>query len=250
MPEPTAGSLALAEIFALTEALPAEIGLASTVSELEASLRLLADRFAVVMDDPLTDQLRDGYVGSMAALADMYSVYGPVLESANPALADVEAFTNENLAITEQITAVDALLFATLDQVLRERGTATALYFADVFDPIGEYSEILGSLTTLTDLRPSEELLAFDTLASETGDIRLELEALTPPPDLEDLHDRQVSLIADADSIFLEFLDLLVAREEPGVTLFLALGALQRDSLVLREERSAAVTAELRGETR
>ncbi len=57
-------------------------------------------------------------------------------------------------------------------------------------------------------------------------------------------------MIADAESIFLEFLDLLVAREEPGVTLFLALGALQRDSLVLREERSAAVTAELRGETR
>jgi hypothetical protein len=103
-------------------------------------------------------------------------------------------------------------------------------------------------LGTLTSLRPSEELEAWDSLLARTGDVRDELAALVPTPRLEELHERQVALMADTEAVFEEFLDLLVAREEPGASLILALGAIQRDGLLLREERGAAVTEELRGE--
>jgi hypothetical protein len=146
------------------------------------------------------------------------------------------------------VSAIDEELFAGLDRVLRDRGTTGAVYLADMLGPIAEYSQLLVELGTLTSLRPSEELEAWDSLLARTGDVRDELAALVPTPRLEELHERQVALMADTEAVFEEFLDLLVAREEPGASLILALGAIQRDGLLLREERGAAVTEELRGE--
>lgn len=247
-PAPTSEGLALADLFELAESLLAELSTAVTVADIETSFRSLADRFAAVADDPAIDPIRDRYAASMTDWADMYATYGPVLESPNPSPAQIQGFTDANAEITEEVSATDEQLFAGLDRVLRDRGTTGAVYRADMLGPIAEYSQLLVELGTLTSLRPSEELEAWDSLLARTGDVRDELAALVPTPRLEELHERQVALMADTEAVFEEFLDLLVAREEPGASLILALGAIQRDGLLLREERGAAVTEELRGE--
>ncbi|GJM37266.1 MAG: hypothetical protein DHS20C19_06330 [Acidimicrobiales bacterium] len=237
----------MATIFELTEGLLGELGTATTVAEIETGFRSLSDRFAAVPDTETTDAIRDGYVIAMNAWADLYVEYRSTLESANPDLDEIEAFAGENLAITETVSLVDTQLFEALDAVLRARGTEGAAYLADLLGPIAEYSTLFLTLVDMGDLRPSEEIAAWSGLVDETTRIRLAIEDLSPTLRLIELHTRQVGLLADTEELFQEFLELILSGDEPGASLFLALGAIERDGLALRDERGAAVTDELRG---